>query len=318
MVLRDRLRGSPTARNLYKKALGLRARVVNRLLGWVTIDRLPRELVIRFTYQALLGREPDDEGFAQGLIDLRRGGFTRAEFVQRIRGSEEFVKVGFNGSMLKSSVHAGRCQWVRSLPKAARILDLGGTHLASGEGALVTLGYPYRFEELTVVDLPAGDRHDIYRAEEHARIETRLGPVSYRYHSMTDLSGFDDASVDLVYSGQSIEHIHTDEAALMLKSVARILRPGGFLSIDTPNGRVTRLQQDEFIDPDHKVEYTWPELRRLIIDAGMEVETLKGMNYAGESMHARRFDVEEVAANYGLYDETEACYILCVIARKPF
>ena len=33
---------------------------------------------------------------------------------------------------------------------------------------------------------------------------------------------------------------------------------------------------------------------------------------------AGRFDVEEVAANYGLYDEAGACYILCVIARKPF
>ena len=38
------------------------------------------------------------------------------------------------------------------------------------------------------------------------------------------------------------------------------LRPGGYFALDTPNGRLTRLQQADFIDPDHKIEYTFEQL----------------------------------------------------------
>lgn len=317
MVLRERLRRYPTARRIYRRVVAARGRAINRLGGRVTLDRLPNEVGIRLAYQMLLGREPDEEGFTTGLVDMRSHGRTIQEFVEGMRGSEEFANRGFSASMLGSSIHAGRCQFIRSLPKANRIVDLGGTHLARAEGAFVSLGYPYRFEELTIVDLPSDDRHAIYRGDEHNRVETHRGPVTYRYHSMTDLSGFADSSVDLVYSGQSIEHIHPEEGALVLKSVYRMLRPGGYIAIDTPNGRVTRLMQDEFIDPDHKVEYTWPELERMIIDAGLEVASLQGMNYAGESLASGRFDVAEVAKNSGLYNAAEDCYILAVVARKP-
>ena len=317
MVVRERLRASPTARRLYSRAVSVRARGVNTIFGGVTINRVPRELAVRLMYQILLGREPDPTGLTDSLTLLRSGGITIDQLAERIRGSEEFATHGFSGPMLTSSIHAGRCEWVRSLPAARRIVDLGGTHLASNEGALVSLGYPYPFEELTIVDLPSDARHVIYQGAEHSTVETRLGPVTYRYHSMTDLSGFADSSVDLVYSGQSIEHIHRDEGALMLKSVQRLLRPGGWIAIDTPNGRVTRLQQEEFIDPDHKLEYAWPELQELILDAGLEVASVQGLNYAGPSLASGRFDAEEVAKAYGLHHEAEDCYILAVLARKP-
>ena len=47
----------------------------------------------------------------------------------------------------------------------------------------------------------------------------------------------------------------------MLSEVRRVLRPGGYLGLDTPNARVTRLQQAEFIDPDHEHEYTDAEMQ---------------------------------------------------------
>ena len=95
--------------------------------------------------------------------------------------------------------------------------------------------------------------------------------MRYRYHSMVDLSDYPDDSVDLVYSGQSIEHVPPDLAAKVLSEVHRVLRPGAFLAIDTPNARVTRLQQAEFIDPDHEHEYTDAEMRALLTGAGFEV-----------------------------------------------
>ena len=284
----------------------------------MTYERLPPAAAVRFVYEILLRRQPDRMGFEDNLSQLASGALTRTELAEAVRGSEEFQTLGFTGRMLGASIHAGRCAFIRSLPRAARIVDLGGTHLARDVGAMVALGYPYPFEELTIIDLPSDDRHEIYRSSDRPnRVETPLGPVTYRYHSMTDLSGFADSSVDLVYSGQSIEHVTPAEGALVLKDAYRLLRPGGYVAIDTPNGTVTRLMQEDLIDPDHKVEYSWPELRELIEGAGFEVVSESGLNYGGKSVASGKFDLDEVARNWGLHADLEACYILAVVARKP-
>ena len=74
-----------------------------------------------------------------------------------------------------------RCEFVQSLPAGARILDLGGTALSLRDGALVTMGYPYRFEELRDRRLAAPQRHETYRdsGTAHTTGRERLGPVHY-------------------------------------------------------------------------------------------------------------------------------------------
>ena len=156
---------------------------------------------------------------------------------------------------------------VRPLPPArARASSTSAApRSATPTGALVLMGYPYPFDDLVVIDLPSEERNELYREDTaHEVTQTALGPVRYRYHSMVDLSDYPDDSVDLVYSGQSIEHVPPDVAAKVLSEVHRVLRPGGYLGIDTPNARVTRLQQPEFIDPDHEHEYTDAEMRALL------------------------------------------------------
>jgi SAM-dependent methyltransferase len=197
-------------------------------------------------------------------------------------------------------------------------VDLGGLDLGHDAGALVASGYPYPFEQLTVVDLPSDERHALYRTGRSVdRVETPLGPVDYRYQSMADLSAFAGGQTDLVYSGESIEHVHPDEARTVMAEIHRILRPGGWLALDTPNAAVTRLQQDDFIDPDHKVEYTWSQLAGLLRGAGFDIRWAKGLNLARGSRQSGRFDVREVVGNVGLYDSIEDCYLLAVVAQKP-
>jgi len=190
-------------------------------------------------------------------------------------------------------------------------MDLGGTHQHHDHGALVRMGYPYAFEELVIVDLPADERHPIYQAMGDKReVATPLGPVRYHYHSMVDLSVFADDVFDLVYSGQSIEHVTEDDGDKVLAEVRRILRPGGYLAIDTPNARVTRLQQDAFIDPDHKLEYTVEQLATKLERAGFTIKESKGLNYAGGSLLAGAFSVEDVAGHAGVFAEARDCYLL--------
>ena len=278
---------------------------------------LPDEHAVRLVYQILLGREPDPSGWNDFVGRLGRGELTKDGLVEEIRGSEEF-RFHRRFTELARSVHMSRCDFVQSLPRAGRIVDLGGTNLWSDEGALVHMGYPYDFEELVIVDLPPDERHPIYRTGGNVdAVVSPRGPVRYLYQSMTDLAGIDDGTIDLVYSGQSIEHVSEKEADAVLEEVNRVLRPGGWLAVDTPNARATRLQQPEFIDPDHEVEYTHAELTAKLATAGFEVVEAKGLNYLGRSLAAGAFDPAEAAGNTGLFAEIEDCYILAYLCQKP-
>jgi SAM-dependent methyltransferase len=277
---------------------------------------LPTEQAFRLAYNIILGRDPDPVGQADLLPKLSSGELSRTQLVEWLRGSEEFHNhVRF--TMIGPSLHLSRCDFIRTLPRAARILDLGGTHLNCNDGALVTLGYPYPFDELVIIDLPHDQRHELYATSERLdEVLSPKGPVRYRYHSMTELGQYADESFDLVYSGQTIEHVVEEEADHVLSEAARILRPGGHLALDTPNARATRLQQAEFIDPDHKVEYTHRQLRAKLQRAGFEICDAKGLNYLGDSLRKDRFDLGEAAGNRGLYAEIEDCYLLAYVCRR--
>ena len=323
MNFRSRVAAIPPARRVYhgyRTARQLPAAAVRRVTrrdGYFA--SLSHRQMVEVAYEVLLGRRSDPVGRENSISMLRSGAWSPADLVGWLMGSGEFRRTRhFSARTLGPSLHASRCAFVRSLPAARNILDLGGTDLSAPEGAMATMGYPYRFESLTIVDLPPDERHEIYQSESNAqRVDTWLGPVFYRYHSMTDLSGIPDGSVDLVYSGQSIEHVPPEEARKVAEQVFRVLEPGGHFALDTPNGRVTRVQQPEFIDPDHKIEYTLSELVDLVSGVGFEIAECKGTNLASESVASGRFDADEVAGNTGLFSRAEDCYLLCVVARKP-
>ena len=281
-------------------------------------DELPAPVAIHLIYNVLLDRDPDPVGLSTYLPSLSAGAMSNRDLFQVVTASSEHQRLpAFSAHYALCSIHTSRGLFVRSLPPAKSIVDLGGTDLGDPRGALVTLGYPYDFDRLVIVDLPSAERHSMYQSDEQQGvIVTEKGPVSYSYHSMVDLSPFEDESIDLIYSGQSIEHVTAEDGKSVMAEAYRVLRPGGYLAIDTPNGRMTRLQQDEMIDPDHKIEYTWPQLSQLILSAGFEISWAKGLNYTGESAARGRVDLAEVAGNCGLYDALEDCYILAVVASK--
>jgi SAM-dependent methyltransferase len=237
----------------------------------IDFDDLPTRAAVRVAYNTVLLREPDPDGIEHFTRRLQVEGISRARMLETMRGSEEaYTFVRFTD--LLNSIHLSRCDFVRSLPRARRILDLGGTHQQDRDGAFVHLGYPYPFEELVLVDLPHHERHDIYRLSEQAeRVQTRLGPVQYAYHSMVDLSAYEDESFDLVYSGQTIEHVTEDECDRTLAEVFRVLEPGGWLAVDTPNDTVCRLHRPDYINDDHKVEYTHEQFTAKLEKAGFDI-----------------------------------------------
>jgi SAM-dependent methyltransferase len=278
---------------------------------------MPPEQAFRSSFNIVLNREPTEQEVRDVLPLIEQGQLPRDELVKRLQGSVEHrFGVPFEKTTLPHSLHMSRCEFIVGLPPARRILDIGGGDVNHPEGALVAMGYPYPFAALTIIDLPSDERHPMYRSAEHPTVQSRLGPVTYRYQSMTDLSVFADASLDLVYSGQSIEHVSEHDADAVLREVYRVLEPGGTFALDTPNARVTRLQQAAFVDPDHQVEYTAPQLDAKLTAAGFEIVERKGLNYVGASVAAGHFDWDEAARNRGMFAAAEDCYLLAYVCRR--
>lgn len=271
---------------------------------------------INYSYQILLRRTPDSEGNNHFLEKIQLGEISRGAFLDVVVNSDEFQRLLLTD--LGQSIHQSRIQWVKSLPQAKHIVDLGGSSKGNSRGALVAMGYPYSFERLTIVDLPLVKRDPLYSQgyEQYGLVETEQGTVQYTYTSMADLSGIPENSIDLVNSGQSIEHIDEQEAEAVLSECMRVLKPGGYLCVDTPNGKATRLQQDEFIDPDHKVEYTHEQLHSKLKSAGFTNIQSLGFNYLPNSFALGQFDANEATKNVGIYSDADHCYILAYRCQK--
>lgn len=272
---------------------------------------------LRAAYNLVLEREPDDAGWEHYSSSLADGSLTRGDILDTMRFSMEY-RYRMRPRDILASLHLSRCDFIRSFPRARRILDLGGTAQSDPAGAMVSMGYPYVFDELVIVDLPHDLRHDIYTysapIEQHL---TALGMVRYRYHSMADLSAYDDGSFDLVYSGQTFEHVTESDGDKVLAEVFRVLRPGGWFYLDTPNGPVCRIQQAEFINPDHEVEYSHDEMMAKLDGAGFDVPVQLGLNWCGDAVASDSFSIESAAAFVGMYGTPAECYLLAYGARKP-
>jgi SAM-dependent methyltransferase len=292
-------------------------RVFDRYVPTVPFRFLPPKQSVRMAYNVVLDREPDPTGGAEYARKLAAGQLSRHGVAQALAHSEEFRRqVPIDDVLL--SMHVSRSEFVAGLPPAGRILDLGGTHQGFADGALVHLGYPYPFERLVVVDLPVEERHEIYQGGSAGEpVHSELGPVEFAFHSMADLARYPDGSFDLVYSGQSIEHVTEAEGDVVIRQVFRVLAPGGWFGLDTPNGPVWRLRSAELMNDDHKVEYAAGELVSKLERAGFEVTERKGLNLMRRGVRRGVFDESEASAHPGVFAAAEQCLLLALVARKP-
>ncbi len=62
-----------------------------------------------------------------------------------------------------------------------------------------------------------------------------VDPRSDVYVDVTRPLPFRDATIDVVYSEEVIEHISPHHASAMLRECLRILKPGGWLRLTTPS-----------------------------------------------------------------------------------
>jgi ubiquinone/menaquinone biosynthesis C-methylase UbiE len=271
---------------------------------------------IRALYQGCLDREPEPEALALHLAKLRSGEMTWSSFAHAMIHSEEhrlrrqYAFVALRGLEM---LHALRIRLFQQfLGPAKRVLDLGGaSEHADTEGQLFLNGYPHTPEELVIIDI--ADKSLPMRAERGTLI---------RYHqgSMSDLSFIKDNSFDLVVSGQSIEHVSEADGVQVCDEVFRVLVRGGQFCVDTPNARLTKIQNPPhgLIHPEHRKEYTPDELRNLLVSAGFRITKAIGLCPMPYSAASKEFDYDEMVVGAKHFsDDLDVCFLFYFEATKP-
>lgn len=85
----------------------------------------------------------------------------------------------------------------------------------------------------------------------------------------TDLGRFDDASFDVVFASNLLEHLERPAASALLAGARRVLRPGGRLILVQPN---FRLNPGEYFDDfTHVAIYTDRSLHDYLVAEGWQV-----------------------------------------------
>lgn len=127
------------------------------------------------------------------------------------------------------------------IPAGAAVLDIGGSR--GGFGGRLAAGVRY-----ATVDVDP--------------------EVDADHRSLAEVA---DASVDVVVSFETIEHMTLGEAAAMLAGAVRVLRPGGHLFCSTPN---IHHPWSYLRSATHKTPFCYDELAGLAENAGLAVEAM--------------------------------------------
>jgi SAM-dependent methyltransferase len=182
------------------------------------------------------------------------------------------------------------------------------------------MGYPHQPCRIYIVDLPPSQRLEgVTNAEPYKDFTTADGvQVCYLYQSMAEPVPLGSESVDLVWSGESIEHITEAEADVVFREAHRILKPGGYFCLDTPNASLARLQSpNALIHPEHKREYHVRELQDKMESQGFQVVETKGICPMPKSLQSGIFNHREIVENILLSDDPEEGYFFFIQAVKP-
>jgi SAM-dependent methyltransferase len=110
---------------------------------------------------------------------------------------------------------------------------------------------------------------DIVAIEPAAALETRLRRAGVR--TCRDASALTQASLDLIFTFNVLEHIADDRAALQL--LADKLRPGGKLLVYVPAHRILFTAMDRKVG--HLRRYHRGELTTLVTAAGLRIDRVR-------------------------------------------
>jgi SAM-dependent methyltransferase len=159
-------------------------------------------------------------------------------------------------------LHRGRTAFLREIPKGATVF------LSAGCAG----GWFFDWVEECYGDIPRHIGLEYYAP----RPDALPANVEWIENTCSDMSGVSDSSCDVVFSGENLEHLWTDEAIGFFLEAARVTRPGGLLVMDSPNRSITEALRT-WSHPEHTVELTTAEAVEVTELAGFDIVTVKGI-----------------------------------------
>jgi len=142
-------------------------------------------------------------------------------------------------------------------------------------------------------------------------------------NTASDMRDIPDASADLLFSGQNLEHLWVEEIVGFLLESHRVLKDGGLLVVDSPNRLVTAKLG--WSHPEHTIELTPEEMRELLMLAGFELEHQHGIWLSADPASGTVLPFEEMRTDgpwplakraSTAYQELDASFIWWMQARK--
>jgi hypothetical protein len=158
-------------------------------------------------------------------------------------------------------LHAQRSIELSRMPKPARVLLSAG---CSGSWYFDWIGRWYG-----PVDRHVGVERFLPRPD------ALPSNVEWLPSSVASMPEVGDRSVDLLFSGQNVEHLFGDDLVGFLLEAARVVRPGGHLVMDSPHREIANLLTWSMNE--HTIEFTPGEARALVELAGFATTSLRGV-----------------------------------------
>jgi SAM-dependent methyltransferase len=295
-------------------------KAVLRLLSDEVQDALQKVSIV---YRFLLYRDIDIPTKEAILIHINQGQFSINKLIWQVIRSQEYANP-VRKPPTSTQLHMARIKWVKSLPAAKRILDIGGSSPTLAEGALIELGYAHRPEKLIIFDKPPNEQ--FWGKPNYSQDKDNIlnwGEIQYIHGYAEDILNnmeLQRQKFDMVFMGQVVEHIYEDKLHDVLVWIKNHLSEAGVLYIDTPNRLLTRLETgfDSYIDPDHKKEYTPDEMKLIIETAGFQVTQAWGIVDMPLSLKANVFELRDFYDSQAITSRPHDAYCFAVACSSKF
>jgi SAM-dependent methyltransferase len=121
--------------------------------------------------------------------------------------------------------------------------------------------------------------------------------VDWVVNTADHMDAVEDGSIDLVFAGQTTEHLWAHELTGFLLEAHRVLAPSGMLVLDSPNRLVT--EHLHWSHGGHTIELSAEEIEQLLGLAGFTITTMRGVWSCVEA--GRRMELEEGIADPGCF-----------------
>ena len=147
--------------------------------------------------------------------------------------------------------------------------------------------------------------------------------VEWVKNTLGDMSYVKDNEIDLVFAGQTIEHMWPNDLASFLCETYRVLKPNGLIVLDSPNRRITRALH--WFQPQHTMELSVDEIVFALETAGFYDVKVKGVWLCYDKDQHRFLPLEPNSKKSWLSyekrielskDRPEDCFVWWVEAHK--